>query len=99
MHNPYRPRLLITVFSFVIITSGVSKGAELEGALQYPPASVGQDAQPPPPAKMVPLPVSPRGTELGISGSSTPPSPQGFYTRPPLSSGEAKGQRQSGAGG
>ena len=29
-------------------------GAELEGALQYPPRSIGEDAQPPPPARMLP---------------------------------------------
>jgi hypothetical protein len=58
--------------------------AELEGALQYPPASVGEDAQPPPPARMLPQPVSPWRIELGVSGSSLPPSTQRFYIRPPL---------------
>src|SRR5215467_13660308 len=47
--------------------------AQLDGALQYPPASAGEDAQPPPPARMVPQSVSPRRIELGMSGSSQPP--------------------------
>ena len=55
----------------------------LEGALQYAPPSVGQDAYPPPPAKTVPQLVSPRRIELGISGSSAPPGTQIFLTRPP----------------
>ena len=59
-------------------------GAELEGALQYPPPSVGEDAQPPPPAKTVPQLVSPRRIELGVSGSSPPPGTQLFLIRPPI---------------
>ena len=47
--------------------------AQLDGALQYPPASAGKDAQPPPPAGMVAQSVSPRRIELGISGSSQLP--------------------------
>ena len=42
-----------------------ARGTELEGALQYPPPSVGEDAQPPPPARTVPQLVSPRRIELG----------------------------------
>jgi hypothetical protein len=48
--------------------------AAIEGALQYPPTSAGEDAQPPPPARMVPQTVSPRRIELGTSGPSLPPS-------------------------
>jgi hypothetical protein len=58
-----------------------ARGAELEGALQYPPPSVGEDAQPPPPARMVPQLVSPRRIELGVSGSSPPPGTQLFLIR------------------
>jgi hypothetical protein len=47
--------------------------AQIDGAVQYPPASVGKDAQPPPPAGMVPPIVSPRRIELGVSGSSHSP--------------------------
>src|SRR5438046_8670826 len=61
------------------------RGAELEGALQYPPPSVGEDAQPPPPARTVPQLVSPRRIELGVSGSSAaPPGTQLFLRRPPI---------------
>jgi len=61
-----------------------ARSAELEGALQYPPSSVGEDAQPPPPARMVPQLVSPRRIELGVSGSSLPPGTQLFLIRPPI---------------
>jgi hypothetical protein len=44
--------------------------AQIGGAVQYPPASVGEDAQPPPPAGMAPQSMSPRRIELGVSGSS-----------------------------
>jgi hypothetical protein len=52
-----------------LVDPGVAYG-QIEGALQYPPASIGDDAQPPPPARMVPKIVSPRRLELGASGSS-----------------------------
>jgi hypothetical protein len=55
------------------------RAAELEGALQYPPRSIGEDAQPPPPARMLPQPISPWRVELGVTGSSMPPSTQRFY--------------------
>jgi hypothetical protein len=59
-------------------------GAELEGALQYPPTSVGADAQPPP-ARTAPQPLPPRSIELGVSGSSVPPpKTQQFFIRPPI---------------
>jgi hypothetical protein len=41
--------------------------------VQYPPASVGEDAQPPPPARMAPQSMSPRRIELGFSGPSERP--------------------------
>ena len=47
--------------------------AQIEGAVQYPPPSIGEDAQPPPPARMVPKIVLSRRLELGTSGSSLPP--------------------------
>jgi hypothetical protein len=78
----------VYLFSGLLISAALASGdirsAELEGALQYPPASVGQDAQPPPPARMLPQPVAPRRTELGLSGSSVPPSTERFYIRDPL---------------
>jgi hypothetical protein len=68
--------------AFAALVSAEARGAELEGALQYPPPSVGEDAQPPPPARTVPQLVSPRRIELGISGSSPPPGTQLFLIRP-----------------
>src|SRR5690349_12904491 len=61
-----------------------ARSAELEGALQYPPPSIGEDAQPPSPARMVPQLVSPRRIQLGVSGSSPPPGTQMFLVRPPI---------------
>jgi hypothetical protein len=43
----------------------VREAAELEGALQYPPASVGQDAQPSLPAKPVRQLVFPAAHRIG----------------------------------
>jgi hypothetical protein len=76
--------LSAAVLAFAALVSAEARGAELEGALQYPPPSVGEDAQPPPPAKMVPQLVSPKRIELGVSGSSPPPGTQLFLTRPPI---------------
>jgi hypothetical protein len=70
--------------AFAALVAVDARGAELEGALQYPPPSVGQDAQPPPPARTVPQLVSPRRIELGVSGSSPPPGTQLFLRRPPI---------------
>ena len=97
-------RKLTSVYlsSGLLISAGLAaadaRSAELEGALQYPPASVGQDVQPPPPARMLPQPVSPRSTELGLSGSSVPPSTQRFYTRDPLREGPPQAPPLSGSG-
>jgi hypothetical protein len=70
--------------AFAALVAVEARSAELEGALQYPPPSVGEDAQPPPPARMVPQLVSPRRIELGFSGSSPPPGTQLFLIRPPI---------------
>jgi hypothetical protein len=66
----------------VLIDSSLAD-AKIEGALQYPPSSVGEDAQPPPPARMVPQIVSPRRIELGVSGSSQPPVHHPYRVRSP----------------
>ena len=76
--------LSAAVLAFAGLVGAEARSAELEGALQYPPPSVGEDAQPPPPAKTVPQLVSPRRIELGISGSSPPPGTQLFLRRPPI---------------
>jgi hypothetical protein len=76
----------LDMFAALLAISGLvatdAGGAELEGALQYPPPSVGEDAQPPPPARMLPQPLLPWRVELGVSGSSLPPGTQRFYSRP-----------------
>jgi hypothetical protein len=76
--------LSAAVLAFAGLIGADARSAELEGALQYPPSSVGEDAQPPPPAKTVPQLVSPRRIELGVSGSSSPPGTQLFLIRPPI---------------
>jgi hypothetical protein len=68
---------LIAIIGFVVLIGpGVAHG-QIYGAVQYPPLypplSIGEDAQPPPPAKMVPQPISPRQSEFDVSGSSLPP--------------------------
>src|SRR5207248_10431850 len=76
--------LSAAVVAFAGLVGADAQSAGLEGALQYPPPSVGEDAQPPPPAKTVPQLVSPRRIELGVSGSSPPPGTQLFLRRPPI---------------
>jgi hypothetical protein len=75
---------LAVVLAIAGVMGADAQGAELEGALQYPPPSIGEDTQPPPPARMLPQPVSPWRVELGVSGSSLPPGTQRFYIRPPV---------------
>ena len=78
---------------------GNAGAADLEGALQYPPLSIGEDAQPPPSAIMVPPVVSPWRIELGVSGSSGPPGKQQFFIRPPIRWEEFGSPIPSNAGG
>jgi hypothetical protein len=63
-----------------LINSGIAY-AQIEGTLQYPPPSVGEDAQPPAPARMVPQSVPPRQIELGVSGPSQLPTNYGYRVR------------------
>jgi hypothetical protein len=84
MHTLRCLHLTAAVLVFAALISVDTRSAELEGALQYPPPSVGEDAQPPPPAKTVPQLVTPRRIELGVSGSSLPPGTQLLLTRPPI---------------
>jgi hypothetical protein len=74
----------VAALVFAALVAVEARAAELEGALQYPPPSVGEDAQPPPPGRTAPQLVSPRRIQLGISGSSPPPGTQLFLTRPPI---------------
>jgi hypothetical protein len=96
-------RLLTLIASVPAIVAAIGTdvtAAELEGALQYPPPSIGKDAQPAAPAGMVRQPVSPRQIELGVSGSSVAPSIQKFRILPSPGWGEpAEPRFQSGSGG
>jgi hypothetical protein len=74
--------LAVAIGSAVLTASGIAD-AQVGGAIQYPPTSVGEDAQPPPPALMVPQIVSPRRIELDVSGSSEAPAGYTFRLRPP----------------
>ena len=83
MSKPTSLYLFPALVAFAGLIGTDARSAELEGALQYPPLSVGEDAQPPPPARMLPQPVSPWRIELGVSGSSVPLSTQRFYLLSP----------------
>ena len=73
MRNQTSFGTLIAIIGFVVLIGpGVAHG-QIDRALQYPPLSIGEDAQPPPPAKMVPQPILLRRVEFGVSGSSLPP--------------------------
>jgi len=84
MHKLNYGRFLAALLAFVGVAGGDALGAGLEGALQYPPRSVGEDAQPPPPARMLPQSVSPWRIELSVSGSSEPPGTQRYHILSPL---------------
>ena len=73
MYNRTVRSALVVVIGFIDLADLGIAYAQVEGAVQYPPPSVGEDAQPPPPARMVPKIVLPRRLELGISGSSQAP--------------------------
>jgi len=73
MYNQTGFATLIVIIGFIALADPGVAYAQIEGAVQYPPPSIGEDAQPPPPARMVPKIVSPRRLELGTSGSSLAP--------------------------
>jgi hypothetical protein len=52
--------LSAAVLAFAALAGVEARSAELEGALQYPPPSVGEDVPPPPAARTVPQLVSPK---------------------------------------
>jgi hypothetical protein len=81
MHKPSGLGMLIAAIGFSVLLASSIAHAQIEGALQFPPPSVGEDAQPPPPARMVPQPVSPRLIELGASGSSQLPTNYAYRVR------------------
>jgi hypothetical protein len=84
MQKLSRLHLFAALLALAGLVCADDRNAELEGAIQYPPPSVGEDAQPPPPARTVPQLVSPRRIELGVSGSSPPPGTQLFLIRRPI---------------
>ena len=88
--------LSAAVLAFAVLVGVEARSAELEGALQYPPPSIGEDAQPPSPARTVPQLVTPRRIELGFGGSSPPPGTQLFLRRPPILEPGAPPATQSG---
>jgi len=83
MHKQIGFGMLIAIIGAAVPADSTVAYAQIEGALQYPPPSVGKDAQPPPPAGMVPQTVSPRRYELGVSGSSQPPAKYPYRIHPP----------------
>jgi hypothetical protein len=97
--NGVCPQLFAALIAVASMVGLDAQSTELEGALQYPPRSVGQDAQPPLPAGVVPPPVSPRQIELGVSGSSLPPRLQQFLMRPPLRTDGHGAPPPTGSGG
>ena len=62
--------LLVAAIASALLITLSTANSQVGGAVQYPPASIGEDAQPPPPARMAPQSMSPRRTDLGISGTS-----------------------------
>ena len=75
---------LAAPLAFAALIGVNARSAELEGALQYPPLSIGKDAQPPPPARMVPPLVSPLRIELDGSGPSMPPNAERLFMLSPI---------------
>ena len=65
-----REAVLVAVVAPALVINMSSANSQVGAAVQYPPASIGEDAQPPPPARMVPQSMSPQRIELGISGPS-----------------------------
>ena len=81
MNKPSGLGMLVGTIGFTVLLVSSIAYAQIEGALQYPPPSVGEDAQPPPPARMVPQTVPPRQIELGASGSSQLPTNYTYRVR------------------
>ena len=81
MHKPSGLGMLVGTTGFTALFVSSIASAQIKGALQYPPPSVGEDAQPPPPARMVPQTVPPRQIELGASGPSQLPTNYTYRVR------------------
>jgi hypothetical protein len=90
-----REALLVAVIGSALLIGLSNANAQIVGTVQYPPASVGEDAQPPPPARMAPQSMTPRRIELGFSGPSERPGysipdarPRASPTPPPTVGGK-----------
>jgi hypothetical protein len=81
MHKPSGLGMLVGTIGFTVLLVSSTAYAQIEGALQYPPPSVGEDAQPPPPARMVPQTIPPQQIELGASGPSQLPTNYTYRVR------------------
>jgi len=81
-----REALLAAAIGSALLIGLSTANAQTGGVVQYPPASVGEDAQPPPPARMAPQSMSPRRIELGVSGPSERPGYSIRAVRPRASS-------------
>ena len=81
MHKPSGLGMLVGTIGFTVLLVSSIAYAQIEGALQYPPPSVGEDAQPPPPARMVPQTVPPRQIELGAGAPSQLPTNYTYRVR------------------
>ena len=99
MYKPTSPYIYAAVLAVVGLSGRDAFAAELDGAIQYPPPSAGEDAQPPSPARMVPQPVSQWRIELGVSGSSVVPTTPRFYLLSPPSLDKPGKPPSSEAGG
>jgi hypothetical protein len=73
MYNRTGLAVLIAIIGVVALADPGAADVRIEGAVQYPPPSIGEDAQPPPPARMVPKIVLPRRLQLGPGGSGLAP--------------------------
>ena len=54
MHKPSGLGMVVGTIGFAVLLASSIAHAQIEGALQFRPPSVGEDAQPLPPARMVP---------------------------------------------
>ena len=99
MQRPCCFHLFAAAMALTALVGANAASAELEGAIQYPPAAAGEDAQPPPPARILLRPLSPRRGELGVSGSSAPSSAQPRYLLSPPHLDKPRGPPPSEAGG
>jgi len=84
MRRPNPFHLIAALLAFPGLIGMDARSAELEDALQHPSLSVGEDAQPPPPARMVPSRVSPLHMELDARRRNMPPSTERLFIPSPI---------------